>query len=169
MALRVNIKMKEPRFKGDQPRYNAVVSGPRETMEPRLRRFLELQGLSPYKEEDGVSIWTNPPAIGGPPVYLVPLLKLRFGVGSTREARDMAEAAFAERLPEDGLGRPFRLSLHGRTSSRTVTRTIRSGSRRWRRPAGSRSRTRPRRLPRSSGPAPTGRATRSWRGTWRRS
>lgn len=105
MALRVNIKMKEPRFKGDQPRYNAVVSGPRETMEPRLRRFLELQGLSPYKEEDGVSIWTNPPAIGGPPVYLVPLLKLRFGVGSTREARDMAEAAFAERLPEDGLER----------------------------------------------------------------
>ncbi len=68
MALRVNIKRKDPRFKGDQPRYNAVVSGPLETMDARLRRFLELQGLAPFKEEDGVSIWTNPPAIGGAPV-----------------------------------------------------------------------------------------------------
>lgn len=105
MALRVNIKRKDPRFKGDQPRYNAVVSGPLETMDARLRRFLELQGLAPFKEEDGVSIWTNPPAIGGAPVYLVPLLKHRFGVGATREARDMAEAAFGERLAEDGLER----------------------------------------------------------------
>lgn len=105
MALRVNIKRKDPRFKGDQPRYNAVVSGPLETMDARLRRFLELQGLAPFKEEDGVSIWTNPPAIGGAPVYLVPLLKHRFGVGATREARDMAAAAFGERLAEDGLER----------------------------------------------------------------
>ena len=105
MNLRVNIKMKEPRFKGDQPRYHAVVSGPRETMEPRLCRFLELQGLSPYKEEDGHLIWSSPPAIGGPPVYLVPLLRMRFGVGSTRQARDMAEGAFGGRLPEDGLER----------------------------------------------------------------
>lgn len=105
MALRVNIKRKEPRFKGDHPRYNAVVSGPLETMDSRLRRFLELQGLSPFKEEEGVSIWTNPPVIGGPPVYLVPLLKHRFGVGATRDARLMAEQAFSERLPEDGLER----------------------------------------------------------------
>lgn len=101
--LRVNIKRKDPRFKGDQPRYNAVVSGPIETMDDRMRRFLELQGLTPYREDDGVSIWTNPPAIGGPPVYLVPLLQRRFKVTPTREARAMAELAFGERRAEDGL------------------------------------------------------------------
>ena len=105
MALRINIKVKESRFKGDQPRYNAVVSGPPETMSPKLRRFLELQGLSPFKEEEGVSIWTNSPVIGGAPVYLVPLLNHRFGVGATRDARNMAQVAFSERLPEDGLER----------------------------------------------------------------
>lgn len=105
MALRVNIKRKDPRFTGDRPRYHAVVSGPSETMDSRLRRFLELQGLSPFKEEDGVSIWSNPPVIGGAPVYLVPLLQYRFGVGATRDARAMAERAFSERLPEDGLER----------------------------------------------------------------
>lgn len=105
MALRVNIKKKDPKFKGDQPRYNAVVSGPLETMGPKLRRFLELQGLSPWKEEDGVSIWTSPPTIGGPAVYLVPLLKYRFGVDATREARAMAQDAFEEKRAEDGLER----------------------------------------------------------------
>jgi len=105
MVLRVNVKRKDPRFKGDQPRFNAVVSGPLETMDAKMRRFLELQGLAPYKEEDGVSIWTTPPAIGGPPIYLVPLLKHRFGVSSTRDARAMAEAAFAEKRIEDGLER----------------------------------------------------------------
>lgn len=105
MVLRVNIKRKDPRFKGDHPRYNAVVSGPQETMDAKMRRFLELQGLSPFKEEEGVSIWTNPPVIGGPPVYLVPLLKHRFGVASTRDARDMAQAAFGEKRIEDGLER----------------------------------------------------------------
>ena len=105
MVLRVNIKRKDPRYKGDHPRYNAVVSGPQETMDAKMRRFLELQGLSPFKEEDGVSIWTNSPVIGGPPVYLVPLLKHRFGVASTRDARDMAQAAFGEKRIEDGLER----------------------------------------------------------------
>jgi len=105
MVLRVNIKHKDPKFKGDQPRYNAVVSGPTETMPPKLRRFLELQGLAPWKEEDGMSIWTAPPSIGGPPVYLVPLLKFRFGVTATREARDMAALAFDEKRQEDGLER----------------------------------------------------------------
>jgi SNF2 family DNA or RNA helicase len=103
MALRVNIKRKDARFNGDQPRFYAVVSGPTETMGSRLRRFLELQGLSPLSEEDGVSIWSSPPAIGGPPVYLVPLLQHRFGVGATRDARAMAERAFAARPKEDGL------------------------------------------------------------------
>jgi SNF2 family DNA or RNA helicase len=105
MALRVNIKRKDPRFKGDLPRYHAVVSGPMETIDSRLRRFLELQGLSPFKEEEGVSIWSNQPVIGGAPVYLVPLLKYRFGVGATRDAQRMAEQAFSETLPEDGLER----------------------------------------------------------------
>lgn len=105
MALRVNIKKKDERFKGDSPRYHAVVSGPSETMDSRLRRFLELQGLAPFKEEEGVSIWSSPPAIGGAPVYLVPLLRHRFGVGATRDARRMAEQAFSEQLPEDGLER----------------------------------------------------------------
>lgn len=105
MTLRVNIKRKEPRFKGDLPRHHAVVSGPFETMDARLRRFLELQGLSPFREVDGISIWSSPPAIGGPPVYLVPLLKHRFGIGATRDARIMADRAFAEQLPEDGLER----------------------------------------------------------------
>lgn len=105
MPLRVNIKRRDPRFKGDHPSYNAVVSGPSETMNGRLRRFLELQGLAPFKEEDGVSIWTNPPAIGGPPVYLVPLLQHRFGIGATRDATRMAEAAFSTVFPEDGLER----------------------------------------------------------------
>lgn len=105
MVLRVNIKRKDPKFKGDQPRYNAVVSGPTETMPPKLRRFLELQGLAPWKEEDGMSIWTAPPSIGGPPVYLIPLLKFRFGVSATREARDMAALAFDEKPSEDGLER----------------------------------------------------------------
>ena len=105
MALRVNIKKKDPRFKGDLPRYHAVVSGPIETMTDKLRRFLELQGLSPLREEDGTSIWSSPPAIGGPPVYLVPLLKHRFGIESTREARGMATQAFSQSLPEDGLER----------------------------------------------------------------
>jgi hypothetical protein len=105
MALRVNIKRKDPRFKGDLPRYHAVVSGPMETIDSRLRRFLELQGLSPFKEEEGVSIWSNQPVIGGAPVYLVPLLRHRFGVGATRDAQRMAEQAFSETLPEDGLER----------------------------------------------------------------
>lgn len=105
MALRVNIKRKDPRFKGGLPRHHAVVSGPMETIDSRLRRFLELQGLSPFKEEEGVSIWSNQPVIGGAPVYLVPLLKHRFGVGATRDAQRMAEQAFSETLPEDGLER----------------------------------------------------------------
>jgi hypothetical protein len=105
MVLRVNIKRKDPKFKGDHPRYNPVVSGPTETIGPKLRRFLELQGLAPWTEEGGLSIWTAPPSIGGPPVYLVPLLKFRFGVTSTREARDMAVLAFGEKPQEDGLER----------------------------------------------------------------
>jgi SNF2 family DNA or RNA helicase len=105
MVLRVNIKRKEPRFKGDHPAYNAVVSGPQETMDAKMRRFLELQGLSPFKEEEGFSIWTNPPVIGGPPVYLVPLLRYRFGIVATKDAQRLAEHAFSERLPEDGLER----------------------------------------------------------------
>lgn len=105
MVLKINIKMKDPRFKGDRPRYHAVVSGPTETMTERMRRFLELQGLSPFKEEDGFSIWSCPPAIGGPPAYLVPLLEQRHKISPTREARDFANRAFGEVVSEDGLER----------------------------------------------------------------
>lgn len=105
MVLKINLKMKNARFKGDQPRYHTVVSGPTETIPPMMRRFLELQGLSPFKEEDGFSIWASPPAIGGPAAYLVPLLEQRHGVSATREARIFAENAFAEVKPEDGLER----------------------------------------------------------------
>lgn len=177
MALRVNIKRKDARFNGDQPRFYAVVSGPTETMGSRLRRFLELQGLSPLSEEDGVSIWSSPPAIGGPPVYLVPLLQHRFGVGATRDARAMAERAFAARPKEDGL-ETFLGDRHGLSAGNQAL-TVGAAREdfvancdsdheararlRWR--GGSRSR-RPRTLwPSGSGPGRIGPGTRSSRAT----
>ncbi|MXX88724.1 MAG: DEAD/DEAH box helicase [Boseongicola sp. SB0677_bin_26] len=88
MPLQVNIKRRAPRFKGDEPSFHAVVSGPRETFKPDLCRMLELHGLAPFKDEEGFSIWSAMPSSGPPPYYLAHLLRHKHGV---RIARDCVE------------------------------------------------------------------------------
>lgn len=105
MTLKLNIKRKDARFKGDRNSYNAVVSGPTETFAPKLRRFLELQGFTPFKEDDGFSIWTTPYSIGGPLTYLAPILRDKYRVSMTSNTRHLMDAAFSERKPQDGLER----------------------------------------------------------------
>ena len=90
MPLSINVKRRDPRFKGDQPRFLAVVSGPSETFRPELCRLLELQGLAPIKDDDGFAIWSQMPSPGPAPRYLVHLLKHKYGA---RAHRDCAEDA----------------------------------------------------------------------------
>ena len=103
MALQVNIKRKEPKFKGDKPRYNAVVSGPQETFTPKLCRMLEFQGLSEFKNDNGFSIWSSMPQIGGAPYYLTHLLNYKHNVQIHRDCRARAMDIVSERKPPDGL------------------------------------------------------------------
>lgn len=105
MPLTVNIKTKPPKFEGDQPRHHAVVSGPSETFQRPLRRYLELHGLSPLREEDDFSIWSSRPAIGGPPLYLAATLSDRYHATVERETGRWLRRAAGELAREDGLER----------------------------------------------------------------
>ena len=105
MPLKVNIKRKDPRFKGDKPRYNVVVSGPAETFTSALRRSLEMQGLSPFKDDGGLAIWSSMPQIGGAPYYLAHLLASKYGAEIHRDCRREAIDVVGKREDADGLDR----------------------------------------------------------------
>ena len=103
MPLRVNVKRREPKFPGDQPSYNTVVSGPAETFTPALRRLLEVNGLEPYKETDGIVIWSSIPSIGGPPYYLAFLIAHKHKAIIHRDCYKDARNAVSRREKPDGL------------------------------------------------------------------
>lgn len=103
MPIKVNIKMKDPKFKGDQPSFNVSVSGPSEIFSARLKRTLELNGLSPYIENDGMSVWTAPYNIGGPSYYLAHLLAYKFDADIHNNCRRAAMDVVQRRSLNDGL------------------------------------------------------------------
>lgn len=103
MPIKVNIKKKEPKFKGDQPSYNVSVSGPTEVFSAKLCRTLELNGLSPYIENEGLSVWTAPYNIGGPSYYLAHLIAYKFNGEIHQNCRREAMEVVAKRSLNDGL------------------------------------------------------------------
>ncbi|MFX4300211.1 SNF2-related protein [Pseudosulfitobacter pseudonitzschiae] len=103
MTIKVNIKMKDPKFKGDHPSFNVSVSGPTEIFSAKLKRTLELNGLSPYIENDGMTIWTAPYNIGGPSYYLTHLLAHKFDAEIHKNCRENAHSVVKRRSLNDGL------------------------------------------------------------------
>jgi len=103
MPLKVNIKRKDAKFKGDKPRYNAVVSGPRETFTPALCRALEIQGLAPMMDEGGLVVWSSMPQIGGPPFYLAHLLAHKHNAMIHPNCRRQAVEVVSKREARDGI------------------------------------------------------------------
>lgn len=105
MPLRFTVKRKEPRFKGDRPSWSASVSGPPELFSDPLCRALTVYGLSPWKTESEMHIWTLPPSSGEPPLYLAPLLSTKYRARIERATQDMVNAAVEARRPADGVDR----------------------------------------------------------------
>jgi hypothetical protein len=103
MPIKVNIKRKDAKFKGGQPTYNVSVSGPTEIFSAKLCRLLELNGLSPYIENEGRSVWTAPYNIGGPAYYLAHLLVHKFGAEIHKDCRQEAYDVVSRRKLSDGL------------------------------------------------------------------
>lgn len=106
MPMQVNIKKKEPRFKGDKPTYYPVVSGSVDHMSRQIENYLALNGLSRMgdpEERSEFVVWSGRPQIGGPPAYLAAMFEEKFNMDLTKEARTHITRAFAEVPKEDGL------------------------------------------------------------------
>lgn len=103
MALRVNVESKAPKFKGDETKYNVVVSGPHETFAKSLCPSLELNGLAPLVNEGGVVIWSSMPQIGGAPYYMAHMLALKHNAQIHGDCRKQAMTDVNPREPQDGI------------------------------------------------------------------
>jgi len=103
MPLKVNVKRKDPKFKGDKPKYNVVVSGPRETFTPAVCRSLELNGMGPFMDEDGLVVWSSMPQIGGAPYYLAHLLAYKHKAVIHPNCKKQAQSVVNRRDPRDGI------------------------------------------------------------------
>ncbi len=103
MPLKVNVKRKDAKFKGDRPKFNVVVSGPRETFTPAMCRSLELNGMGPFMDEDGLVVWSSMPQIGGAPYYLAHLLAHKHNAVIHPNCRKQAMAVVSRRDPRDGI------------------------------------------------------------------
>jgi SNF2 family DNA or RNA helicase len=103
MALKINVKRRDAKFKGDKAKFNVVVSGPRETFTPPMCRSLELNGLAPMMDEGGSVIWSSMPQIGGAPFYLAHLMAYKHGAIIHSNCRRQALDIVDERKPMDGI------------------------------------------------------------------
>ena len=103
MPLKVNVKRKDAKFKGDKPKYNVVVSGPRETFTPAICRSLELNGMGPFMDEDGLVVWSSMPQIGGAPYYLAHLLAYKHKATIHPNCKKQAMSVINRRDPRDGI------------------------------------------------------------------
>lgn len=103
MPLKVNVKRREAKFKGDKPKYNTVVSGPRETFTKPLCRLLETQGLAPFIDEGGLVVWSSMPQIGGAPYYLCHLLAFKYNAVIHSSCKKQAESVVSKRDTIDGI------------------------------------------------------------------
>lgn len=109
MPMRITVKTTPPKFEGDKPTHNISVRGPVELISGerhrKTRRFMELYGLEPFRNEDGIVTWSCRPAIGGPHLMLAATFEHLFGFAPKPELRKLVEEAFGERDPDDGLER----------------------------------------------------------------
>lgn len=103
MPVKVKIGRKDPSFKGGPVTYNVSVFGPEGDFTTGLRRTLELNGITPFKNDDGILIWSAPYSMGGAKFYLGHLLAAKYGAIMQPDTHKDAMDVVSERLPLDGI------------------------------------------------------------------
>ncbi|MBW3243399.1 hypothetical protein KUV57_12065 [Epibacterium sp. DP7N7-1] len=103
MPINIELKKKDPKFKGDRPSYNLVVSGPVELFNKGMERFMFMHGMNALNAEGEFSIWSTPPSIGAPPLYLCALLREKYGFKLKKKTQDIVNSAIAPEQSGDSL------------------------------------------------------------------
>lgn len=103
MPISVELKKKDPKFSGDMPRYNVVASGPVELFTPTMHRYMYLHGMNALNERGEYSVWSSPPAIGAPPLYLVAQLERRHRFKLKPRTAELLRTAIGPHSAEDGI------------------------------------------------------------------
>ena len=104
MPVKISIKTKDAKFKGDLLLHNVTVSGPRELFTSKLERFLFLHGLNSLNSNGGFNVWSTRYAITPPALYLAALLRDKYDVDMDRDLRNRLALATEEDKSHDGLG-----------------------------------------------------------------
>lgn len=103
MPLKVNVKRKEPKFKGDHAKYNMVVSGPREIFSKQICRTMEMHGLAPMMDENGLVVWSSLPQIGGAPYYFAHIMAEKYNANIHPNCKKEVMESVGKREARDGI------------------------------------------------------------------